>query len=193
MSDIDEFGLLQRLIKGRRTIRDFTPDPVEDGVIAEIIDTAVWAPNHRSTEPWRFVVLRKGGEKRPEVANMVHDWTLANTLNPNRAAASAADAKKEILNAPALVYVFALPGTNAEVSEENYAATACAVQNLLLGAQARGLAVGWSTGRTCKPENVREVLGVDAAWKIVGCLFIGYPAVSPEGQRKPGVDVTTWL
>jgi nitroreductase len=193
MTNHNDFGQLQRLIRGRRTIREFTSDPVEDGAIAEIIDTAVWAPNHRSTEPWRFVVLRKGGEKRSEVADMVHGWTLENTLNPNRAAASAADAKAEVLNSPALVYVFALPGANLEVNEENYAATACAVQNFLLGAHARGLAVGWSTGRTCKPENVQGLLGVDAAWKIVGCLFIGYPAISPEAQRKPGVDVTTWL
>lgn len=193
MSNLDEFGVLQRLVKGRRTIREFTPDPVPDSVIAEAIDMAVWAPNHRMTEPWRFVVVRKGGAKRAEVADMVHDWTLTNNLNPKRAAASAAEAKAEILNAPALVYVFALPGANAEVSEENYAATACAVQNFLLGAHARGLAVGWSTGRTCKPENVRSVLGVDPGWKIAGCLFIGRPAISPEGQRQPESAVTTWL
>jgi nitroreductase len=193
MSNLDDFGTLQRLIKNRRTVRSFTPDPVDDGVIAEIIDTAVWAPNHRMTEPWRFVVLRKGGERRAAIADVVYNWTLANTPNPNRGSAAAVEAKEEILNTPALVYTFALPGANPEVSEENYAAVACAVQNFMLAAHARGLAVGWSTGRTCKPAEVRETLGVDPDWKMVGCLFIGHPAVSPVTERKPEATVTKWL
>jgi nitroreductase len=47
-----------KLIKDRRTNLRIDPDrPVEPALIADLCDAAVWAPNHRLTEPWRFATL----------------------------------------------------------------------------------------------------------------------------------------
>lgn len=187
-----EFDLVQRVIQTRRTVRSFTPGEVEDSEISEIIEAAVWAPNHRMTEPWRFFVLRSRGAKRIEVAQLVFNWTISNTPNPNRAEIAAKEAQDEILRAPALIYVYSLPGTNAEITEENYSAASCAVQNLMLSAHAKGLGVGWSTGKVCKPAELASTLGADESWKMVGCLFIGWPAGLPESERVPINSVTNW-
>ena len=88
-----EFDLVQRVIQTRRTVRSFTPDAVDDSDISELIEAAVWAPNHRMTEPWRFFVLRSSGAKRAEVAQLVFDWTIGNTPNPKRAEIAAKEAK----------------------------------------------------------------------------------------------------
>lgn len=189
------FDLLKQLFQSRRTVRRFTDDPVDESVILDLIEAAIWAPNHRMTEPWRFYVLSKSGERRKQIARLTHDWVLANVQNPNpeRARASAEAAQKELLDAPALIYVFSLPGDSDEVTEENYSATSCAVQNLMLAAHAKGLGVGWSTGKPCRSEKLAETLGADPASKIVGCLYIGYPATTPTGERSEVSHVTEWL
>lgn len=187
--------VVDQLIKTRRTVREFSAQPVDDATLHELIEAAVWAPNHRMTEPWRFFVLKKDGEGRGKVSDLVHAWTLDNTPNPNpdRKQASADSARDELLESPGLIYAYALTGDSDEIAEENYAAVACAVQNLLLAAHARGLGVGWSTGKPCKPAGLDEALGLTETARIVGCLYIGYPANEPSSRRSEGSDVTTWL
>ncbi|MDA1257081.1 MAG: nitroreductase [Chloroflexi bacterium] len=187
--------VLDRLIKSRRTVRDFSADPVSDATVSELIDAAVWAPNHRMTEPWRFFVLKKDGEGRKRVGDLIHAWTFENTPNPNpdRKQASADAARREVLDAPALVYAYSLSGDSDEIAEENYAAVACAVQNFMLAAHARGLGVGWSTGKVCKPPDLAATLGLTEPARISGCLYVGYPAAAPTSSRRDSSAVTTWL
>ncbi len=180
-------------IKTRRTVRDFTDRAVPDSVLHTILDAAVWAPNHRMTEPWRFYVLGKSGEARQRAADLTHDWTLHNIPNQNQAQSSADAVRAEMLAAPALIYVYSLSGGSAEIDEENYSATSCAVQNLMLAAHAHGLGVGWSTGKPTRHPGVTELLGAEPDSKIVGCLYIGYPAAVPQSKRQDASDVTRWL
>ena len=186
---------LDRLIKTRRTVREFSDHPVDNETIAELIEAAIWAPNHRMTEPWRFFVLEKHGEGRKGVGDIVHSWVLDNTPNPNedRKRASANSARQELVNAPALVYVFSLTGDSDEIAEENYSAVSCAVQNFMLAAHARGLGVGWSTGKVCRPPELARTLGQKEPARVAGCLYVGYPTVLPSSTRREGSAVTTWL
>jgi len=186
---------VSELIRTRRTVRSFNGEPVSDETIAELIEAAIWAPNHRMTEPWRFYVLAKSGEGRRQVAELAHEWTRNNTLNPNpeRAKSSAEAARAELLDAPALIYVYSLLGDSDEIAEENYSATSCAIQNLMLAAHARGLGVGWSTGKPTRHERLAEALGADPNSRVVGCLYIGYPGIVPESRRKEISTVTSWL
>ena len=55
------------IIKNRRTVREFNHKPITKDTIEKIIEAATWAPNHRSTEPWRFFVLEKNSAKRLEI------------------------------------------------------------------------------------------------------------------------------
>lgn len=162
-----------------------------------MIEAATWAPNHRNTEPWRFIVLGKDGDMREKVAQIVHDWTYENVKNPNpeRRASSSKEAQQEILDAPAFVYVYSVQGRNDEMTQENYASTAIAVQNLMLAAHSLGIGVGWSTGKPCLAP-VDTAIGAEPDWDIVGALYIGYPSETQDQQsepkRSPVNDVTTW-
>ncbi len=191
--DTATIKVVDQLIKSRRTVREFAPDPIDDSTLRQLIEAAVWAPNHRMTEPWRFYVLKKGGEGRRKVSDLVHAWTLENTPNANQRQASADSARDELLESPGLVYAYALTGNSDEIAEENYAAVACAGQNLMLAAHARGLGVGWSTGKPCKPADLAAALGVNEPSRVAGCLYIGYPAKEPSSKRRVGSDVTSWL
>lgn len=181
-------------LRNRRTCRSFTGDPVPRHVIEAMLEAARWAPNHRLTNPWRFFVVEKAGAVREKIGQLVHDWTYENVKNPSpeRRVQSAEAAQREILDAPVLLYAFAVPGADDEITTENYAATCCAVQNLQLAAYAHGVAVGWSTGKPAKSEGVPAALGADASWRLVGALFAGYPAQEPRQERKPVADIATW-
>lgn len=191
----DVAGAVMEVIRTRRTVREFSPQPVPREMIDQIVEAATWAPNHRHTEPWRFVVLEKDGEARKKVADAVYEWTWNYVKNPNpeRRARSSADARDEVLLTPVLMLIYAIPGSNEEITEENFSATCCAAQNMQLMAHALGLAVGWSTGRLCKAKEVHEVLGVNPDWAVVGAFYIGFPTALPEAERQPLSDVCTYL
>jgi nitroreductase len=184
-------------IRTRRNTRDFTDDPVSDSALELMIEAATWAPNHRNTQPWRFITLAKDGAMRKKIGQIVHDWVFENVKNPNeeRRISSSKEAREEILAAPAFMYVYSVQGRNDEVTQENYAATACAVQNLMLTAHSLGIGVGWSTGKPCL-ANVETAIGAEPDWDIVGALYIGYPAESGDHQseatRNPVNEVTIW-
>lgn len=191
----DVAGAVMEVIRTRRTVREFSAEAVPREMIDQIVEAATWAPNHRHTEPWRFIVLEKDGEARKKVADAVYEWTWNYVKNPNpeRRKRSSADARDEVLLTPVLMLMYAIPGSNEEITEENFSATCCAAQNMQLMAHAIGLAVGWSTGRLCKAEEVHKVLGVDPDWTVVGAFYIGFPTVLPEAERQPLSDVCTYM
>ena len=59
----------------RRMAWIFKDEPVDEGAVRRMLDTAVWAPNHRLTEPWRFFVLGKDSEKRREAAELAFEFS----------------------------------------------------------------------------------------------------------------------
>jgi len=55
---MDYEGLLE-LVKKRRSIRRFKPDPIPDEYLDKILGVARWAPSGFNMQPWEFVVVRK--------------------------------------------------------------------------------------------------------------------------------------
>jgi len=49
---------------GRRSVRDFAPDPLPDGVVEAAIAAAATAPSGANIQPWRFVTVTEPGRKR---------------------------------------------------------------------------------------------------------------------------------
>ena len=182
-------------IRTRRTVRDYTDKPISRDLLTGWLEAACWAPNHRLTEPWRFIVLKHGGAKREEVAQMCRNHSFATSEQlPEPKRNETADASRdEILSAPGFVYVYSLVGDDEVTRKENYAATSCAVQNLSLAAHADGFAVGWSTGRATQLEGLASVIGADESWEMVGILFMGEPERVPRAQRQPMEDVVSWI
>jgi nitroreductase len=48
---------VEEAIRTRRTHKAYRPEPVDAGLLEEILDLARWAPNHNLTNPWRFRVI----------------------------------------------------------------------------------------------------------------------------------------
>lgn len=182
-------------IFGRRNVKEFTGEPISDETLERLFSTAVWAPNHRLTEPTRFFAIRKDSAMRHKIAEVAWQTTYDGVVNPNPAQKQrSADASKErVLNAPAMVYVYSLTGDNEEVTRENYATSCCAVQNMALAAVAEGLYMDWSTGGLTKLPDLARTLGADEEWTMVGVVFIGKATEVPNTQRMPHSEVVSWL
>ena len=183
-------------ISGRRTIKDFKPDVVPADLLERALAAGLWAQNHKLTEPWRFTLL--GPDAHRQLAEAFAD-AQATSLGPDADPAHREQLRREaagkILSKPRVVAVSQLLGGSPAQQREDYAAVACAVQNVQLAAWADGLGMQWSSGKIIQLPLTYEVLGIDRAnEEIVGLLFFGYPASIPAAQgRKPLAEVSRWL
>jgi nitroreductase len=56
-------------IKGRRSIRAFRPEPVDQAVLHEILEAARWSPSYKNSQPWEVVVV--SGKRKEELSEML--------------------------------------------------------------------------------------------------------------------------
>ena len=47
----------ETVVRGRRSIRGFKPEPVPKSLIREVIELAMRAPSSLNTQPWNFYVV----------------------------------------------------------------------------------------------------------------------------------------
>ena len=182
-------------IFGRRNVKEFTAEPVSDETLERMFSAAIWAPNHRLTDPTRFFAVRNDSPLRKKIAETAWQAAYDGVANPNpdQKKRSADASSDRVLNAPAMVYVYSLSGDNEEVTQENYATSCCAVHNMALAAFAEGLSIDWSTGGLTRLPKLAETLGADEEWTMVGVVFAGKPKAIPNTQRMSHSEVVAWL
>lgn len=166
-------------IRTRRDIERFSDECPPRELVARLIDAAVWAPNHRLTEPWRFHVL--AGSGRDAMADAVAAWLQAEG-QPEGAQRSV---RSKLLRAPVILIVTQIGSPEDPVRDlEDYASCSMAVHNILLAAHAEGLIAHLSTDALARYEGAKQYLGLAAHDRIVAYLNLGY--ARPEDPTKPG-------
>jgi len=181
---------LARLMRERRTVHRFADRPVPHEMIAELLDVAVWAPNHRLTEPWRFVIVSGDGRRRlAEAARAFRE-----AKDPERGAELGRKTFEKLMGIPMFVAVVMREDEHPTVRREDYAATACVIHNFSLLLWERGLGMVWETYPLLNAPAFREALGVGPGETIVGSLHVGYPANVPPAQpRTPARERMTLI
>ncbi len=74
-----DYDSLLEMVKARRSIRRFKPDPVPDEYVDKIIEVARWAPSGFNQQPWEFVVV-KNKELRDSIAQLHTEWYRSRSL-----------------------------------------------------------------------------------------------------------------
>ena len=186
---------VNQAIETRRSVGQVKQDPVPREIVEKILESAVHAPNHRLTEPWRFhVFVGKGrGElarARAEVARILAE---AEGEEEEFAAGRISRERKKAFRAPVVIVVISKGGRDEVETLENYAACAAAVQNMQLTAHSLGLATIWRTGPVAYHPYMREFFGLENGDKIVAHLYLGYPDVTERSRRRePASTRTVW-
>ena len=44
-------------IRGRRSVHLYKPDPVPEDLVMRLLEAATWAPSHRNSQPWEFLLV----------------------------------------------------------------------------------------------------------------------------------------
>jgi nitroreductase len=172
------------LIRTRRSV--FVPQ-FEPG---KIIPDANWAPSHKRTEPWRFVVFSGAGLQRlAQFQADLYQQTAGFKFNP-------AKHEKLLAMPPQCSHIIALGLHRSEdlPEIEDVEAVACAVQNLALSAHAYGLGGFWSSGGVTYTEEAKAFFGLGPADKLLGFFNLGYVRTpGSAGKRGPVQDKTRWV
>lgn len=172
---------LQELIADRRTVHDYRPGPLPEGAVERAVSAAMAAPNHRMTEPWRFV--RVGPDARNVLLRISADLKGGVGVLGE---AAVEKLKAKMLTPAELLVVCQVRHAKPEIAREDYAAVACAVQNAMLSFWSEGLGSKWSTGAVTTDERTYAALKVDrASEEIVGFLWAGQAVLDvPKPRRR---------
>ena len=171
----------RNLLKWRRDVRRFKPDPLSPGLLEEILGLTSFAPSVGLSECWRFVRITRR-EIRAEIRA---DFEKANAqaLSGYSGEQAALYARLKLSGldcAPVHLAVFADrattqgSGLGCQTMPEmlEYSAVG-AVTTLWLAARAYGVGMGWVS--ILNPERVSAILSVPPEWHLVAYLCIGYP------------------
>jgi nitroreductase len=173
-------------LRARRSIKQLEGD-ISDADLHDLVELATWAPNHRMTEPWRFTIVRGAARER---LGALGAELLARQLDLSGEAREIAlrrEAEKP-LRAPVIVAVSTRTDPDPVVAAEDFAATAAAVQNMLLAATARGFGAMWRTGDLAYHSATKALLGLEASDRIVAFVYIGEPVMEAPKPRPREVD-----
>jgi len=166
---------------------------IDNAVIRDLLELANWAPTHARTEPWRFTVYSDKA-----IAKFCEDH--ANLYKSHTPEDKFTTAKYEALKhngdkTSHLIAVYMKREANARIPEiEEIAAVAAAMQNILLGAEALGIAVLWSTGGMTHHAAMKQYFNLGEADHMIGLLYMGYTDESAQqGHRGIPLEAkVTW-
>src|SRR5690625_1377414 len=169
---------IAEIIRERRAVKkNYTDKPVEESVVRELLEDAVWAPTHGMRQPWRFIFVPQ--EKLPTFAKKVAA-TYSEDMQQNR---------EDYLNEPNAILVVVMEEPEAQKQwDENFGATASMIQNFWLLAWEQNLGVVWKTNPHIYYPEVKEILGVGETEKIVGFIHLGYFDKQPIVKDRISVD-----
>ena len=196
-------------IQSRRTCYQFlekTEFPVHLKSIQMCLNAAIYAPNHKLTQPWRFWLAGEDTQRQ-----------LAHIYADNRALKNTQTLTKELLGKlemdydrfyqkafdkfmaiPSVILVGQNLSMNKVAYKEDYAACSCAIQNFQLMAWSLNIGVQWSTGPIISDQRTYDALNIEKeSIELIGALYLGHIdedcLPNKELKRKPINEVTTFL
>lgn len=153
-----------KLLKTRRSIREFDQKKVEKDKLEKIIETARYAPTANNVQPWHLVVVTEENK-----IQKLEEYI---------------DQDKEF---PACIAVYS-DNVDHHLEDGSNVST-----YILLAAKELGLGSCWigSYGKPYTPK-VSKLLDVPEKYKLISLITVGYPAENPKPEKKELDEVIHW-
>jgi nitroreductase len=155
------------LIRRRRSIRRYRPDPIPDEMVEQLLEAGRWAPSAGNRQPWSIIVVRDEAI-RQEVARHAAYYVIR---------------WAHVSEAP-LLLVLCGNTRGGPYRAYLHEDVGLAGSQIMLQAEALGLGTCWIGGLDRKA--IAGILNVPSYLEIVGLLTVGFPAETPDPTpRKP--------
>jgi nitroreductase len=199
------------LVKRRRSIRRFKPDPIPDEYVDKIIEAARWAPSGFNSQPWEFVVIKDkqlkddiiriirpprpaGASGFSKLEDMCEPW-MRQKRQPWL------DPEMEYQNAPVLILLFGDTRTqlglpmvvrcDPHIKQSIYLSSlANAFLYMHLAATTLGLASQWVSS-VASPYNhclLKNLLHIPNEMEVYDMIALGYPAYKSRPKLMRPLD-----
>jgi 5,6-dimethylbenzimidazole synthase len=191
-----EREVIYRLIRSRRDIRQFAPDPIPPETLLRILEAAHYAPSVGFMQPWNFILLTS-----PQLRAQIK--ALFEEINEGEAHRVADQSRQQLyrslkleglLESPLNIAVtcdrrrgapFVLGRT--PVPDTDIYSTCLAIQNMWLAACAEGVGIGWVS--ILDYGKVERLLGLPEGVQLIAYLCIGFPREFPT---RPMLEEVGW-
>ncbi len=163
------------VIRLRRTVKPekMNGKLIPENKIIELLTAADAAPTHARTEPWRFIVIDPSRVK--EFATFHADLFKENTDPAGFTELKYNNIRRLGENVSHIIIAWMKRVPTHKIPEiEEVAATAAAIQNLLLAATANGIVSFWSTGGLTHHDAFKRALNLSDEDRVMGILYLGY-------------------
>ncbi len=210
----DHTAMMDRVIRERRSIRAFRPEPIPRQVVEELLDVARWAPSASNSQPWRVTTLAGEGVERlrqrleaaanvkawnqtqieafeDRIANGLMAWILDCIEEP--IPTFLVEGSMRLFGAPVALLV-SCEGERGGMP----AGVSAFVTTLLLAAYARGLGTVWLGWPLGHPEIIREEFALPEDERPCALVALGYPnwearVNQRRSPRYPVESFTRWI
>jgi nitroreductase len=153
-------------IHKRRSVREFTGQPIPKDDLMKIVDAGRWAPSGYNRQPWDFILITN--------KEMIMKLKIA---------------AQWMENAGAIIAVVMDPAASKFWLEDGSAA----IENILLASTALGYGSCWLEGYTQpREQDFKSLLNIPNNKRLLTLIPIGMPTHWPLGEKKPLQDVLHW-
>ena len=190
---------VREAVTQRRTVREFTDDPVDPGAVRRAVAAAVTAPAPHHTTPWRFVLLESASARRELLDAMRDAWVedLRRDGRSEEAIAKRVRRGDVLRNAPYLVvpclvtegaHHYGHARRDTAEREMFVVSMGAGVQNFLVALAGERLGSAWVSSTMFCPDVVRKVLGLPEGWDPMGAVAVGRPAGPPRERAERSAE-----
>jgi len=151
------------IIKTRRSVRKFKPDPIPDDLIEKVLEAGRWAPSGLNNQAWRFAVVTDTSVIT-QISGLTHY-------------------AKIVLAAQALIPIF-LDTDKSYHREKDIQSIGACVQNMLLEIHALGLGAVWLGEIIKSNDQIKQLLGLPAELELMAVIAMGYPDEIPRATKR---------
>ena len=182
------------LIRSRRAVfpKMYNGTPITDQEIRDILENANWAPTHKKTEPWRFVVFHGEG------LTTLSEWMAQKYKKQAEQKGDFSEVRYQKFQQKPLQCNYVLGICLHRDPEERLpeweeiAALACAVQNMWLTCAAFGIGCYWSTPSFVVDSP--DFPAMQEGWQCKGLFYMGrWDVQELPAVRTPVEDKLVWV
>ena len=199
---------IYEILDSRRTIREFTSQPLSAEMVEKLISAGFTAPSNNHLRQWHFVVLDDLNHRKEILQQVIHPldrkgsqavinrWGMTDSLQREMYLDAIPLQYSMLMNAGALILPFFVQPSSLlkpkSLSDLNaFASIWCCIENILLAAASEGIYGVTRIPFKQESEFVKSVLHIPAEYEFPCWLALGFPDARAKRASQLNIDISS--